>query len=100
VGELRHGCANSKPAVILNQNRTVQDKTGLTGKYDFSLLWTPGEDEDAMFKTGSQPAADGAQAPDSSGPSIFTALPDQLGLQLERQQVPMKILVIDHVEKR
>jgi uncharacterized protein (TIGR03435 family) len=53
-----------------------------------------------MFKTGSQPAADGAQSPDSSGPSIFTALQDQLGLQLERQQVPMKILVIDHVEKR
>jgi uncharacterized protein (TIGR03435 family) len=99
VGQLRDRCTHPKPAFILNQNRTVQGKTGLTGKYDFSRQWTPGEDEDAMFKTGSQPAADGAQPPDSSAPSIFTALQGQLGLQLEPQQVPMKILVIDQVEK-
>jgi len=78
---------------------TVLDKTGLKGNYDFSLRWTPGESEAGMMKLmGSAPAAAGASSA-SSGPTLFTALEDQLGLKLVPQTAPMEVLVIDHVEK-
>jgi bla regulator protein blaR1 len=67
-------------------DRMVVDKTGLTGNFDFTLQWTPEESE-------------GPPSPDSSGPSIFTAIQEQLGLKLESQKAPVEILVIDHVEK-
>ena len=81
--------------------RSVVDKTGLTGKYDFALKWTPDESQGAMLRApaGGQPGAGGAPPPDSSGPSIFTALQEQLGLKLESQKGPVEILVIDHVER-
>jgi uncharacterized protein (TIGR03435 family) len=58
-------------------HRSVLDKTGLTDKYDFALHWTPSESQTALF----------------------TAIQEQLGLKLESQKGPMKILVIDHAEK-
>jgi bla regulator protein blaR1 len=81
--------------------RTVVDKTGLTGKYDFTLKWTPDERQAPMFKgaEGSQPGTGGTAAPESSGPSIFTAIQEQLGLKLESEKGPVNILIIDHVEK-
>ena len=81
--------------------RTVLDKTGLTGKYDFTLQWTPDESQAPMFKgtAGSQPGTSSTTPPESSGPSIFTAIQEQLGLKLESQKGPVEILVIDHVEK-
>jgi len=69
--------------------RTVVDKTGLTGLYDFTLTYT--SDADA----GS--SASDADAP--SGPTIFTALEEQLGLKLESAKGPVQVLVIDHIEK-
>jgi uncharacterized protein (TIGR03435 family) len=79
-------------------HRTVLDKTGLTGKYDLELNWTPDQGADPMFKgaDGAQPRAE--PAPDSSGPSIFTALQEQLGLKLQSGKGPVETLVIDHVE--
>lgn len=65
--------------------RPVVDKTGLTGKYDFVLEWTP------------DMAATGDSAP--VGPTIFTALQEQLGLRLESQKGPVENLVIDRAEK-
>ncbi len=61
--------------------RTVIDKTGLTSKYDFTLKWTE-ERQAPMFKgaEGSPPGTGSAPAPESSGPSIFTAVQEQLGL--------------------
>ena len=66
---------------------TVLDKTALTGNYDFTLHWAPDESQLAMFKglpTG-QHEIDNTSAPESSGPSIFTALQEQLGLELKSQ---------------
>jgi len=87
-------------ANILSQqlHRTLIDKTRLTGKYDLELNWTPDQGSDPMFKgaDSSQQRADAA--PDASGPSIFTALQEQLGLRLQSTKGPVETLVIDHVE--
>jgi uncharacterized protein (TIGR03435 family) len=80
-------------------HRTVIDKTGLTGKYDLELNWTPEEGEGM----GPPPPAGGPQhadpSSDSSGPSIFTAVQEQLGLKLQSAKGPVETLVIDNVEK-
>ncbi len=55
--------------------RTVVDSSGLTGKYDIDLRWS-----------------------DSAGPSLFTALEEQLGLKLQPSKGPVETLVVDHVE--
>ncbi len=75
----------------------VIDKTGLTGKYDIDLKWTPDETEGAMMRPpdGSQPEA----PPTTAGPSIFTALEEQLGLKLEAHKEPGDVIVIDHIEQ-
>jgi len=65
-------------------NRTVVDKTGLQGKYDIWLTWSPDDGSTA--------------ASDSSAPSLFTALQEQLGLKLQPAKGPVDTLVVDHVE--
>jgi uncharacterized protein (TIGR03435 family) len=62
-------------------DRPVIDKTDFANPIDFSLRWAP----------------DGSG--DTSQPSIFTALEEQLGLKLEPQKLPTEVLVIDHVEQ-
>jgi len=81
--------------------RTVLDKSGLEGNYDFTLQWTPDEGQGVMLKRteGGQPGTDQAPSPESSGASIFTAIQEQLGLKLEPQKGPREVLVIDHVER-
>jgi uncharacterized protein (TIGR03435 family) len=80
--------------------RTVLDKTGLMGKYNFTLRWTPGESEAGMaMLMGSRPAPDNTQSSDSFRPSLFTAIQEQLGLKLEPQTSPMQTLVVDHIER-
>jgi bla regulator protein BlaR1 len=78
---------------------TVLDKTGLKGNYDFSLHWAPAESEGGMMKMGSAPATDASSTTSGSGPTLFAALEDQLGLKLVPQTAPMQVLVIDRVEK-
>jgi uncharacterized protein (TIGR03435 family) len=63
----------------------VTDKTNLTGQYDIELQWTP---ERVRM-----------QSAEPTGPSIFTALQEQLGLKLEAAKGPVKVLVIDHIER-
>ncbi len=78
-------------ALSVQLGRVVVDKTGLASKYAFTLKWTP--DTQAAPST-----ANGEATPDVSGPSIFTAMQEQLGLKLESSKGPVKILVIDHIE--
>jgi len=67
--------------------RPAIDRTGLSGRYTFRLNWTP-----------DSPSA--PNAPDAdSGPSIFTALQEQLGLKLEATHAPVQVLVVDHIER-
>jgi uncharacterized protein (TIGR03435 family) len=71
--------------------RPVVNKTGLTGKYDFTLAWTP----DQLTR----PATDNPapqNAPD--GPSLMTALQEQLGLKLVPTKGLVEVVVIDHIE--
>jgi uncharacterized protein (TIGR03435 family) len=69
-------------------DRPVIDKTGIAGRYDLKLRWTP----DSGVAGGTNPAAD---AP----PSIFTALEEQLGLKLKPVRGQVEVLVIDSVTK-
>jgi uncharacterized protein (TIGR03435 family) len=62
--------------------RPVIDKTGLTGHYSYELTWV-----------------NGTPGPDVEGPSLFTALQEQIGLRLEPTKGPSEIVVIDHAEK-
>ena len=79
--------------------RLVIDQTGLKSNYDWKLKWTP--DQSAQMATGADGghAAADAPPPDSSGPSIFTALEEQLGLKLDPRKGPVETLVIDSIEK-
>lgn len=73
--------------------REVIDKTGLTGSYDISLKWTP-------LQTAAAPGGVSGSAPSAEveGPSLFTALEEQLGLKLIPAKAAVKVLVIDHIE--
>jgi len=84
---------------LANQlGRNVIDQTGLTGGFDFELKWTPDETQsfgpkEMMRGDGPPPGAPGLGGPppsDPPGPSIFTALQEQLGLKLETQKGPSK----------
>jgi uncharacterized protein (TIGR03435 family) len=76
--------------------RPVIDKTGITGFYDIKLQWTPELGQGQVAPGGSEPAP---PPPDISGPSIFTAIQEQLGLRLESSKGPVEVLVIDSVQK-
>jgi uncharacterized protein (TIGR03435 family) len=71
----------------------VVDQTGLTGRYDFELDWAPDASLNMSAANNSPPPTPAVPA----GPSIFTAVKDQLGLRLESQKGPVQVLVIDHV---
>jgi len=79
----------------------VRDATGLTGKYDIDLTWTP----DKPFEPRTVEASAAAAAPPVADvpavePNLFTAVRDSLGLKLERRNhVPVQFLVIDHIER-
>jgi len=79
--------------------RTVLDKTGLTGKFDISMHWTPDQSQAMQVPPGGPPPGMPQPQFDPNGPSIFSALQEQLGLKLESQKGPVDIIVIDHVEK-
>jgi uncharacterized protein (TIGR03435 family) len=74
----------------------VVDRTGLTGSFDLDLQWTP--DQMPQGREDRPPGAPPLPAIDPNGPSIFTAVQEQLGLKLESTKGPVDVLVIDRVE--
>jgi uncharacterized protein (TIGR03435 family) len=74
-------------------SRTVVDKTGLTGRYDLDLTFTP---EQTIPAGANIPGP----AADPSAPSIYTAVREQLGLKLEPQRDQEEVIVIDHIERQ
>lgn len=72
-------------------DRPVIEKTGLIGRYDFQFEWNVAATQKALGEPGAAPGAD--------SPTIFTALLQQLGLQLKPGKGPMKVLIVDHAEK-
>ena len=78
---------NISPAV----DRLVRDMTGLTGRYDYQLTFT----QPLVVGSGGivpNPDAD-------SGPTVFTAIEEQLGLKLEPRTAPVDVLVVEQIEK-
>ena len=71
--------------------RSIIDRTGLAGNYDFTLRWNP---DNGATTSSNDPA--GTQA--DALPSIFSAVQEQLGLKLESTKAPADVLVIDHIE--
>jgi uncharacterized protein (TIGR03435 family) len=65
-------------------HRAVIDRTGLTGAWDFELTFV---------------STDVGATADRTGPSLFTALQEQLGLRLDATRGPAEVLVIDRVER-
>jgi uncharacterized protein (TIGR03435 family) len=71
--------------------RMVFDKTGVAGRFAFNLAWTPD-------RIPSEAPPPGIPPIDPNGPSLFTALQEQLGLKLEPAKGSVDVLVIDSVE--
>jgi uncharacterized protein (TIGR03435 family) len=75
-----------------DQARLVVDKTGLSGRFEFTLTWTPEQMPTAAPPPGVPPI-------DPNGPSFFTALQEQLGLKVESAKGPVDVVVIDSVDR-
>jgi uncharacterized protein (TIGR03435 family) len=76
-------------------DRPVVDQTGITGRWDFTLLWTPDEFQFGGAGAKMPPPADKTAAP----PDLFTAFQEQLGLKLESTKAQAEVFVIDRVAK-
>ena len=79
----RAGMSSFAANLAYQVDRIVVDQTGLSGNFTFTLDWTP----------------DSARDADSTAPSLFTAIQEQLGLKLESGRGPVEVLVIDGLEK-
>ncbi len=77
-----------------NVGRLVVDRTGLTGTYDMDLTWTP----DQLPPADRNPMPMPTVPFDPNGPSLFTALREQLGLKLESARGLVPVLMIDSVD--
>jgi bla regulator protein blaR1 len=87
-------------AIAMQLGSTVVNETGLKGKYDYSLSFTP---EMGGRMMGMPPpgagGGDGGAPPPPQGPSLFSAVEQQLGLKLEAKKAPVDVIVIDHIEQ-
>ncbi len=85
--------ARTMQAAVLD--RPVIDQTGIPGRFDFTLNWTPDESQFGGMGVKVPPPSDKADAP----PGLFTAMQEQLGLKLDSTKAPVDVFVIDHVQK-
>lgn len=84
-------CQLMQSAVL---DRPVVDQTGLQGRYNFLLKWTPDESQFGGMGIKVPPPSDAADAP----PPLYTAITEQIGLKLEAGKAPVRVLVVDHVD--
>jgi uncharacterized protein (TIGR03435 family) len=82
--------------VVLSRqlSQPVIDRSNLTGKYDFELIWSPDTGCEARPNS-----AAGATDDPVDRPSLFTALQEQIGLKLEAIKGPVEVIVVEHAEK-
>jgi len=73
--------------------RPVIDRTGLSQRYDLSVIW-----DDAPVREGGVPGLDTPRAPGDNG-SVFTAVQNQLGLRLDPQRAPVEVIVVDRIDR-
>ena len=85
------GLANELPS----QGRPIVDMTGLTGRYDVDLTFTPEAFSAAALERRGTTAPPGV---DPNGPPLATALADQLGLKLDARRAPIEVVVVDRIE--
>jgi uncharacterized protein (TIGR03435 family) len=76
--------------------RPILDQTGLAGKYDFELKWTPDQSAPNDALGGQIPPV---ASTDPDRPDIFAALQEQLGLKLYTTRGAVEVVVVDHVER-
>ena len=85
-------------AIAMQLGSTVVNETGLKGKYDYSLSFAP-EMGGRMMGMPPPGGGDGGAPPPPQGPSLFSAVQEQLGLKLEAKKEPVDVIVIDHIEQ-
>jgi uncharacterized protein (TIGR03435 family) len=76
-------------------DRPVIDQTGLAGRYDFTLNWTPDDSQFGGMGAKVPPPTDNTNPP----PNLYTAIQEQIGLKLDATKAPTDVMVIDHAEK-
>jgi uncharacterized protein (TIGR03435 family) len=76
-------------------DRPLLDQTGITGRWDFTLDWTPDDSQFSGMGVKIPPPTDGANQP----PALYTAIQEQIGLKLDATKAPADVMIIDHVEK-
>lgn len=98
IGSWREGARNVDMARVAESlqgygrmERPVVDRTGLSGKFDFALEWTPQQN-------GLSVDADAGQF-QQPGPTFTQAVHDQLGLKFKEDKAPIEIVVVDHIER-
>ena len=79
---------------MLVLDRPVVDRTGITGRFDYNVTFTP---DDSEFN-GHPPKLPQTESSDSA-PNLFAAIQEQLGLKLDAQKTSVDVIAIDHVEK-
>lgn len=87
-------------AMLSKQLKTpVVDKTSLSGLFTFRVMWTPDTIRNQRTTQGSGPVMVDGVPFDPNGPTLSTALQEQLGLKLTAAHGPVEVLVIDNVQK-
>jgi uncharacterized protein (TIGR03435 family) len=97
LGTIRAGDSVLAPLfrfVSQQAGRAIVDRTGLAGNFDFELRWTPDQ-----FANRETPAVVNGNTIDPQGPSLFTAIQEQLGIKLDPQRGPVDVLVVERVER-
>jgi uncharacterized protein (TIGR03435 family) len=86
-------------ALSIDMDRIVIDKTGIEGKFDFHMEFTPDQSTTGLNSMRGPNGPLFTPSDPTGGPSVFTAIQEQLGLKLEATKGPREFIVVDHVEK-